>query len=138
MMAPTGAENRRHPRVDTSVKVRFGFIDPPPSAPKVGKVEAETRNISEGGVFLELLGQKQLRDDAIGNFLLFKSTLDLEIWLGSSDAPINCKGKAVWIEKKVPGKEASYCRGVAVQFVEIKPEAVTQIRDYVQRILGQA
>ena len=47
---------------------------------------------------------------------------------------INAEGKAVWIEKKVPGKEREYRRGVAIQFTQIAPDDVARIREFVDSV----
>jgi len=131
-MTSTNPENlRRHRRVETAVQLRFQIENPPPSMAHLGYIDAVTRNVSEGGVFIELGRQQKLRDDAIGNFLLLKSVLDMEIRLAPLGTTVRVKGKAVWIEKKVPGKEKDYCRGVAVQFTEVQPPDAASIRAFV-------
>ena len=128
---------RRHPRVQQAVKVSFRFCGGPAAANNFGSIEAVTRNISEGGIFIELGKQSKLRDDAVGNYLLFKSTLELEIFLAGSPRPLQVQGKSVWIEKKVAGREADYCRGVAIQFTQIDSQDAAQIRDFVQSVLSE-
>ncbi len=128
---------RRHPRVHQAVKVSFRFCGDPAAANNFGSIEAVTRNISEGGIFIELGKQSKLRDDAVGNYLLFKSTLELEIFLAGNLRPLRVRGRPIWIEKKVAGREADYCRGVAIQFTQIDPQDAAQIRDFVQSVLSE-
>lgn len=135
MSTPYPAEKRLHVRVPQSVKVRFRFIEGPSGAQNVGYVDAVTRDISEGGCFIELGKESRLRDDAIGNFILFKGKMELEISLAGRANLLHVIGKAVWIEKKVKGHEEEYCRGVAVQFMDISPENVARIRDFVASVL---
>ena len=136
-MVAAQENKRRHPRVHQAVKVCFRFVGGPPLAQNHGSIDAVTRDISEGGMFIELGQGSKLRDDAIGNFMLFKSTLELEISLAGVSNPLHVQGKAVWIEKKVAGREADYCRGVAVQFTKVKPEDAAQIRDFIQSVLSE-
>lgn len=136
MVTKTGRELRQFPRVEKAVRVRFQLTETPPSAPQFGYIEAVTRNISEGGVFLEIKEHPKLRDDAVGNFILYKSRLKMEISLAGSDVPLGVKGKAVWIERKVPGKETEYHRGVAIQFLEVDPNVTATIRSFVSRVLA--
>lgn len=136
-MTAVPENKRRHPRVQQAVKVRFRFLGGPPLAQNYGSIEAVTRDISEGGMFIELGRQSKLRDDAIGNFMLFKSTLELEISLAGVSHPLHVQGKSVWIEKKVAGREADYCRGVAVQFTKVQPEDAARIREFVQSVLSE-
>ena len=130
------ARNRRlSERVPLAVKIRFKLIGGPESAKAHDYyVEAVTRNISEGGVFIELGKQSRLKDDAIGNFMLYKSTLDMEIALQGSGRPIRAQGRSVWIEKKVPGQDSKYARAVAVQFTKISPEDQAAIRNFVAQV----
>lgn len=124
-------EKRAHPRVAEAVKVRFRFAKGPGNAETYGYVEGVTRDISEGGLFIELGSKNKFRDDPTGNFILFKSTLALEINLAGAGM-LNAFGKAVWIEKRNPEKEKEYCRGVAIQFTEMSVENTSRIRDFIQ------
>ena len=137
MSAGAQENKRRHPRAHQAVQVRFRFVGGPPLARSQGPIDAVTRDISEGGMFIELGRQSRLRDDAIGNYFLFKSTIELEISLAGAPHPLRVQGKPVWIEKKVPGREADYCRGVAVQFTKVEPEDAARIRDFIQNVLSE-
>jgi len=50
---------------------------------------------------------------------------------------LRVQGRSVWIEKKVAGREADYCRGVAVQFTKVASEDAARIRDFIQSVLSE-
>jgi c-di-GMP-binding flagellar brake protein YcgR len=81
----------------------------------------QTRDISAGGVFIELMETHLTKQNQsiVDDFLLFKNQIDLMISIPTRQQPIPAIGKAVWIEKEVPGRE--YRHGIAICFTEIDP-----------------
>ncbi len=107
---------REHKRLQARVRVEFRVASQPDNPTYI---EAVTRDISAGGVFIELAGSHLTiqGENEVDDFLLIKSPLDLKISLPSHSESILAKGKAVWIEKQLPGKD--YRHGVAITFTEI-------------------
>jgi hypothetical protein len=93
--------------------------------------EAVTKDISAGGVFIELLDSHitAQRDSVVDDFLIFKSQIDMMISLPVRDEAIHAIGKAVWIEKQVPGRD--YRHGIAISFTEITQDERHFIDQYV-------
>ncbi len=131
------ANQRRHIRVDEAVRVRFQFMRAPSTLSHLGQIDTITRNISEGGVFIELNRQNKLKDDPASIFALLKCPIEMEIFITEAGTPIKVQGKAVWVEKKVPGQEASYARGVAVQFTNISTYDSSIIRQFVASVVQE-
>jgi len=94
-------------------------------------VEARTRDISAGGVFIELLDQHLTHQNqsVVDDFLLFKSDIDMRIMVPTRQTPIPATGKAVWIEKETPGQE--YRHGIAISFTSIEPSD----RDFIDQFV---
>ncbi len=137
VITANGANKRRDPRVRRALRVRFKLTGGPASARNYDYIEAFSRNISAGGIFLEVDKKSKLKDDAAGNFVLFKSTLAMEISLPGHENPVSARGKPVWIEKKVPGKEQQYSRGVAVQFIEIARDDLALVQRFIDSVLAE-
>ncbi len=131
--ALTGAEKRRHPRLKERIQMKFKLLGGSIVTKDIDFVTAITKDISEGGVFMEL-GDVRISESknlAVDNFLLFKSILDVRVYLPTRSNPVRAMGKTVWIEKLVPGNEENFKHGVAVTFTEISEEDCQAIRDYV-------
>ncbi len=93
-----GTERRRHPRISVSwltmVRTRHGVI------------EAQSRDISEGGAFIEFVGEIDLGDDFQ---IVFKA---------SEDRSISATCEKAWCGNiNVDGKETY--SGMGVRFVKI-------------------
>ena len=115
------SELRAHKRLQERVKVEFKLVGTSAAIKNMAYREAVTRDISAGGVFIELLdthltAQKQ---SVFDDFLLLKSDIDMQISVPTRQVPIHAVGKAVWIEKEVPGRE--YRHGIAISFTKIDP-----------------
>lgn len=110
-------ERRRYVRINKGFKVSYL---------EVGdhlKGEAQSRNISEGGICLPLD-----RHFGEGTFL------ELEIYPEELKAPIKALARIVWITDRHAGRlpfEAGF------QFLEIAPDQRDKLRDYIKRFLAQ-
>jgi c-di-GMP-binding flagellar brake protein YcgR len=115
------ANQRTHKRLRERIRVEIKLLGTSAAIQDMSYVEAHTRDISAGGVFIELLKQHLTpqNQSVVDDFLLFKSVIDLRIMIPTREAPIMAKGKAVWIEKEIPGQE--FRHGVAISFTEISP-----------------
>ncbi|MCG3198021.1 MAG: PilZ domain-containing protein [Candidatus Omnitrophica bacterium] len=128
----TNPENlRQHVRLQARVRIEFKLVGSSAAIKGMNYREAFTRDISAGGVFIELLDTHltQQRESVVDDFLLFKSQIDMQISLPVRDKPIHAIGKAVWIEKEVPGRE--YRHGIAISFTEIDQADRQAIDQYV-------
>jgi len=115
------ANQRVHRRLKERIRVQIKLTGTSAAIQDMPYVEAHTRDISAGGIFIELL-EKHLtaqNQSVVDDFLLFKSQIDMRIMMPTKDGLILAKGKAVWIEKEVPGQE--FRHGVAISFTEIDP-----------------
>ncbi len=119
---------REHKRLQTRVGIEFRIAS---SFNDANFIEAVTRDISAGGVFIELAGShlSVQGENEVDDFLLIKSPIELKISLPNQKESIHAKGKAVWIEKQLPGKD--YRHGVAITFTEIAAEDRKLIDRYV-------
>lgn len=91
---------------------------------------ALTKDISEGGMFLELLEEPlgSGRNTAASNFILFRSSIEVEICLPPSRNRIRLVGKTAWLQKDVqPGQP----RGLAIQFTQIDDESKQALKHFV-------
>jgi c-di-GMP-binding flagellar brake protein YcgR len=119
---------REHKRLQTRVGVEFRVAS---TNDESRFMEAITRDISAGGVFIELAGSHLTTqgENEVDDFLLIKSPIELKISLPSHSDNILAKGRAVWIEKQLPGKD--YRHGVAITFTEIASDDRKLIDRYV-------
>lgn len=124
-------ELRQHKRLTTRFQIEFKLVGNSAAIKGMEYRAAVTRDISAGGVFLELLDSHitAQKDSVVDDFLIFKSQIDMRISLPARDNPIHAIGKAVWIEKQVPGKE--YRHGIAISFTEISAEDRQFVDQYV-------
>lgn len=122
MVAAASQDQRKHIRLKTRVEIEFRLVGTSSAIQGMPFRPAQTRDISAGGVFLELMNTHitDQQESVVDDFLLFKSQIELRITLPNHDDPIAAQGKAVWIEKETPGHE--YRHGVAICFTEIAPE----------------
>lgn len=72
-------------------------------------------NISTGGMFIHT-----------NNYISPGSRIELEFYLSPHD-PIHATGTVVWATEGVHGNQASYARGLGVQFTDLPPAARRQI-----------
>ena len=127
----SGREQRQHARVEQQMRVRFQLTGEDGVRSDVGTVEVLSRDLSEGGVFLEL-GAKRLTKEhkvAVDNFLLFKHQMLVEIDLPDPPASVRAVGKSVWLEREIPGK--AFKHGVAVAFTDISEDDRKALRHFV-------
>lgn len=115
-------DQRVHQRLRTQVQVEINIDKDQADFNRDGFIGATTRDLSAGGIFIELAeshfaGQA---DFVIDDFLLLKHPILLKILLPVKSEPIKAKGKAVWIEKQLPGEDCQH--GVAISFTEISAE----------------
>ncbi len=115
------ANQRQHPRLRERIDVQFKLVGSSEVIRDMKYRPAQTRDISAGGVFIELMESHLTKQNQsiVDDFLLFKNQLDLQISIPTRQQAIPALGKAVWIEKEVPGRE--YRHGIAVCFTEIDP-----------------
>jgi c-di-GMP-binding flagellar brake protein YcgR len=115
------ANLRQHKRLRERIEVEFRLLGTSAAIKDMKYMPAQTRDISAGGVFIELLDKHITKQNqsVVDDFLLFKSEIDMQIKLPTRQTPIPAKGKAVWIEKETPGQE--YRHGVAISFTNIEP-----------------
>jgi len=81
------------------------------------------------------LGERFLtpaRNLAIDNFLLFRSDLEIELKLPIQPMPIHPVGKAVWIEKKIPGRPFQH--GIAICFKSIDDDHLKLLLEFLARV----
>jgi hypothetical protein len=76
----------------------------------LGQIDFRHPQLSEGGVFIELNRQNKLKDDP-ASFRPVEMPIEMEIFITEAGTAIKAQGKAVWVEKKVPGQEAELCPG---------------------------
>ncbi len=119
---------REHKRLQTRVGVQFRIATQGEEPPYK---EAVTRDISAGGVFIELAGAHLTTQDEneVDDYLLIKRPIELKISIPTQPDSILAIGKAVWIEKQLPGKD--YRHGVAITFTEIASDDRKLIDRYV-------
>jgi len=125
------ADLRTHPRLQTRAKVEIKLIGTSAAIQGMAYREATTRDISAGGAFIELLNTHLTaqNESVVDDFLLLKSEIHMRISLPDRDNPVIATGKAVWIEKEVPGKE--YRQGIAISFTQIGDEDRAYIDSFV-------
>lgn len=115
-------ERRRFVRLNTSVKVEYSVI---------GKDEEEmnssTKNISLGGICLFL-----------DNLVERGTVLGLKIFILQEIAPIQARGRIVWIEEFAVGQEdrAKHIEA-GIEFVEITDADRERLSKYIFRSLGK-
>ena len=125
------ANQRKHARLRERIRVEFRLLGTSAAIKDMKFVEARTRDISAGGVFIELLDQHLTHQNqsVVDDFLLFKSDIDMRIMVPTRQTPIPATGKAVWIEKETPGQE--YRHGIAISFTSIEPSD----RDFIDQFV---
>jgi len=125
------ANQRKHQRLKERIDVQFKLVGTSEVIRDMAYRSAQTRDISAGGVFIELLDTHLTKQNQsiVDDFLLFKNQLDIKIQMPTRKEPIPAIGKAVWIEKEVPGRE--YRHGIAICFTEIDPEDKEFINQFV-------
>lgn len=130
-----GREQRQHVRADLECRLTFRLRGGSVLTQNLPAFTATTRNISEGGLYMELGSRRLLPEESMTaeSFVLLRATLEMEIDLEDGEAPIRAEGKAVWIERPVTGKE--FRHGVAVQFQHI---GETERRRIARRVQGAA
>ena len=122
MQQSANPENlREHKRLKERIDVQFKLVGSSEAIRDMQYRKGQTRDISAGGVFIELLDTHLTKQNQsiVDDFLLFKNQIDLMISMPTRHEPIHAVGKAVWIEKEVPGRE--YRHGIAICFTEIDP-----------------
>ena len=130
-----GLEMRRHPRFTVEAHVRIRLANPPVSMRHIRELSAVTRNVSRGGLFMELEADGRLPEGAIGAFALFRSQLELTLELGHAIPRLNLNAKAVWVEKREPGKP--FRNGVAVAFDSLTEEQSKSLDNFIRTLGGQ-
>ncbi|MCA9417411.1 MAG: PilZ domain-containing protein [Candidatus Omnitrophica bacterium] len=122
---------RQHKRLKERIDVQFKLVGSSEVIRDMQYRKAQTRDISAGGVFIELLDTHLTKQNQsiVDDFLLFKNQIDLLISMPTKQQPIHAAGKAVWIEKEVPGRE--YRHGIAICFTEVDPEDKEFINQFV-------
>lgn len=132
-MQPTAdpANQRQHQRLRERIDIQFKLVGSSEVIKDMPYRKAQTRDISAGGAFIELMDTHLTHQNQsiVDDFLLFKNQIDLKISLPTRQQPIAAIGKAVWIEKEVPGRE--YRHGVAICFTEIDPADKEFINQFV-------
>lgn len=134
---PQGRENRRHARASLELPVRFKLRGGSAITSELAPIDAQTRNISAGGMFIDL-GQTRVvpgQSMTAESFLLLKAEMDITLDLQDGGQPIQTTGKAVWVEKPVEGQEFKH--GVAVQFFDITDEDRERIAQTVKAAGGE-
>jgi hypothetical protein len=130
-------ELRTNPRTQKKLPVRFRLENAQVSTESMDFINAVTRNISEGGMFLEVPADVSLKDDPKGVFFLFKKRLSFEITLPGRTDPVRAKGKSVWVEEETSLDRPDSGYGVGIQFTEIDPDGSKLIQDFVDNILSE-
>ncbi len=125
------ANQRQHQRLQERIDVQFKLVGSSEVIRDMEYRSAQSRDISAGGVFIELLDTHLTKQNQsiVDDFLLFKNQIDIKILIPTRKEPIPAIGKAVWIEKEIPGRE--YRHGIAVCFTEINPEDKEFINQFV-------
>ena len=135
-------ERRQSARLEKTLPVKF---DLPDALQKRGVFEALSRNISEGGVFIESdLAQDEslaLGKDTLLNLeieLLGQTPLDRKSYLTGQARRLKPKGRIIWISKKsrTPRKVRD---GFGIRFIQISAEEKKVISLFISReMLTQA
>lgn len=134
-VASSERNRRQHTRVPVQLPVTIRLKGGSSASKNVSPIQAITRDVSEGGMYIEL-GERFLtpaRNLAIDNFLLFRSDLEIELKLPSQPMPIRPIGKAVWIEKKIPGRQFQH--GIAISFKSIEDDHSKLLQEFLSRLL---
>lgn len=120
--ARTGRDQRKHVRAACQLPVRFRLKGGSVVTEGLPPVSAVTRDISEGGLFVDLGDTRVAPGQSLTaeSFLLLKSTMDIEIDPRDGGPRIVVVGKAVWVERPVQGQD--FRHGIAVQFMTIMPD----------------
>lgn len=116
-----GREQRKFVRAERRLPVRLKLVGGSVVTQDLAPVDTVTRDISEGGVFIEL-GQTRIAPGQTilaESFLLLRASLHMEIQLPDGASPVVVEGKTVWVEKPVEGLE--FHHGIAVQFTNLTP-----------------
>ncbi len=96
-------EQRGHQRLKTQVLVEIKIQKTDNGQMEIRYIEATTRDLSAGGIFIELAGTQfsEQSDFRVDDFLLLKYPIQLRILLPNQEDLIQAEGKAVWIEKRL-------------------------------------
>ncbi len=126
-----GAERRRLDRIEERIQVRFrlrGGIGPDSGSTHYTTF---TRNLTEGGLLLEL--PPETRDEGknpvLDNFVLFRSILEIDIFLPPQHTPLHVHGTTVWIEKHPSGPSGE--RGIGIQFKDLDEESRKKLASFI-------
>ncbi|MCK6497535.1 PilZ domain-containing protein [bacterium] len=124
-------EQRGHQRLKTQVLVEIKIQKTGNGQMDIRYIEATTRDLSAGGIFIELAGTQfsEQSDFRVDDFLLLKYPIQLRILLPNQEDLIQAEGKAVWIEKRMPGEGCRH--GVAITFTLIDPQDRNAIDHFV-------
>jgi len=107
-----GAERRKYVRFtpEEPIPVKFTVIDQ--QGVEAGEGDAESSNVSGGGMFLEI---PPLDPTVMEQLILGQKFLSLEIDVPELEKPIRAIARVIWVEKASQGE--GY--GVGVEFVKI-------------------
>jgi len=107
-------EQRRTPRAPLVVRVAYSTID--------ALFSEFTRNINEGGLFIETENPPPT-----------DTRVSLQFKLPGSDAPIHARGRVAWVQPSGTGEPA----GMGVEFESLGSEARARIDDIVRGLKGR-
>ncbi|NQS99524.1 MAG: ROK family protein [Candidatus Omnitrophica bacterium] len=123
-------EQRQSTRLEKTLPVKFQL---PRTPGQIGIFEALSRNISEGGIFVET---DLVQDDVSG--LGKELTLHLEIELLGRGRRIKPRGEIVWMSKRsrTPQKKRN---GIGIRFIQITAQEKRAISIFISnQMLGQS
>jgi len=107
-------EQRRTPRAPLVVRVAYSTID--------ALFSEFTRNINEGGLFIETENPPPT-----------DTRVSLQFKLPGSDTPIQARGRVAWVQPAGTGEPA----GMGVEFESLGSEARARIDDIVRGLKGR-
>lgn len=110
----TEIERRRKPRAPLVVRVSYSTID--------ALFSEFTRNVNEGGLFIET-----------DNPPPTDTRVSLQFKLPGSDAPIQARGRVAWVQPPGTGEPA----GMGVEFESLGADARARIDEIVRGLKGR-
>lgn len=123
-----GLEKRKHVRIDVELSAVFSIVGE--ARPK--EYPARTRNISQGGLCLAVLEDKERLAEL---FRRASPPLRVALELSESEAPLQVGAKTAWISSKVdwmyapPGEHAPLLMGLA--YLELEDDVRDAINSFI-------
>ena len=119
-------ERREFVRVKAEVPVRYRFLSHDPSFEATGYAEGVTRDVSGGGVLMDILVPDL---DWIPGLLTERIFLGVELSLPGEDEPVRALTRAAWVQSDI--QKAEQTCTVGLRFKEITRDDLDRVFRYV-------